>query len=51
MQVSSSIGNPYTMLKQRYESLLGAALAVQSAVDDVAQVLEKLHATISWEVC
>lgn len=48
-QVQSAVGNPYTMLKKRYERLLRAALAVQSAVDEVAQLLERLHATVSWE--
>ena len=43
------MGNPYTALKRKYEQLLHAALAVQSAVDDVAQLLERLHATVSWD--
>lgn len=48
VQVDSSIGNPYTTLKRRYDRLLRAALAVQSAIDDVAQLLERMAATVSW---
>ncbi|KAK9815177.1 hypothetical protein WJX73_009840 [Symbiochloris irregularis] len=47
--VDSSKVNPYTALKRKYDRLLRAALAVQSAIDDVAQLLERMRATVSWD--